>query len=185
MHPNISFQLALARIADLRHQAQRDTLAHAARRGRPADGSSLPKSPPPHMTRYDLTSGGPAQLRTGDPAWCAALPDGSTLLSLASPTRPSYAATGSSWTSQPTLAARTPRRLRSSCSSRRWPPASPFYTGRCLTRYEYSRDGLTVSAGFALAADGTPKVSEVRLVIAVSPSLQPRRHRAVPSKREV
>jgi hypothetical protein len=45
------------------------------------------------------------------------------------------------------------------------------------------------SAGFALAAEGTPRASEVRLVVGVSrslqPGLQPRRHRAVPSKREV
>jgi hypothetical protein len=32
MHPAISYHLAQALIADLRHQAQRDTLARAARR---------------------------------------------------------------------------------------------------------------------------------------------------------
>ena len=33
MHPTTSYHLAQARIADLRQHAQRDTLAHAARRG--------------------------------------------------------------------------------------------------------------------------------------------------------
>jgi putative redox protein len=47
-----------------------------------------------------------------------------------------------------------------------------FYTGRRLTRHAYRRDDLTVSAGFTLAADGTPRVSEVRQVVGVSPSLQ-------------
>ena len=36
MHPTVSHYLARARIADLRHQAQRDTLARAARRARHA-----------------------------------------------------------------------------------------------------------------------------------------------------
>ena len=36
MHHAISCQLAQARIADLRHHAQRDILARAARRARPA-----------------------------------------------------------------------------------------------------------------------------------------------------
>ena len=36
MHPTISYQLAQARIADLRFHAQRATLARAARRARPA-----------------------------------------------------------------------------------------------------------------------------------------------------
>ena len=31
MHPTLSYHLAQARIADLRHRAQRDTLARAAR----------------------------------------------------------------------------------------------------------------------------------------------------------
>jgi hypothetical protein len=35
MHPTISYQLARARIADLRHHAQGDTLARAARQARP------------------------------------------------------------------------------------------------------------------------------------------------------
>jgi hypothetical protein len=51
MYPTISYELALVGIADLRRQAQRDTLARAARRGQPASSSALPKSPPPHMTK--------------------------------------------------------------------------------------------------------------------------------------
>jgi hypothetical protein len=35
MHPTLSYHLAQARTADLRHRAQRDTLARAARRQRP------------------------------------------------------------------------------------------------------------------------------------------------------
>jgi hypothetical protein len=35
MHPTLSYHLAQARTADLRHRAQRDTLARAARRARP------------------------------------------------------------------------------------------------------------------------------------------------------
>jgi hypothetical protein len=35
MHPTLSYHLAQARTADLRHRTQRDTLAHAARRARP------------------------------------------------------------------------------------------------------------------------------------------------------
>jgi len=35
MHPTISYWLAQARIADLRHQARRDTLLSAFRRARP------------------------------------------------------------------------------------------------------------------------------------------------------
>jgi hypothetical protein len=36
MHPHLSQRVATARIADLRHQAQRDALARAIRRGRRA-----------------------------------------------------------------------------------------------------------------------------------------------------
>jgi hypothetical protein len=36
MHPTIGYHLAKAHLAGLRHQAQRDTLAHAARRARRA-----------------------------------------------------------------------------------------------------------------------------------------------------
>jgi hypothetical protein len=35
MHPTIGYQLAQAHLAGLRHHAQRDGLAHAARRTRP------------------------------------------------------------------------------------------------------------------------------------------------------
>jgi hypothetical protein len=35
MHPTLSYHLAQARTADLRHRAKRDTLARAARRTRP------------------------------------------------------------------------------------------------------------------------------------------------------
>jgi hypothetical protein len=35
MHPTTGYQLAQAHLAGLRHQAQRDTLACAARRARP------------------------------------------------------------------------------------------------------------------------------------------------------
>jgi hypothetical protein len=35
LHPTLSYELAQARMADLCHQAQRDTLAGAARRARP------------------------------------------------------------------------------------------------------------------------------------------------------
>ena len=35
MHPTTGYQLAQAHLAGLRHQAQRDTLARAARRARP------------------------------------------------------------------------------------------------------------------------------------------------------
>jgi DNA-binding NarL/FixJ family response regulator len=38
MHPTISYQLAQARISDLRHHAQRAALARAARRARPGSG---------------------------------------------------------------------------------------------------------------------------------------------------
>jgi hypothetical protein len=34
MHPTISYELAKARIADLHRQAERDRIAHAARRAR-------------------------------------------------------------------------------------------------------------------------------------------------------
>ena len=69
MHPILRYQLALARIADLRHEAQQDTLARAAtwrrRAGRPPPMSP----PPPHMTRQGLTPGGLSELRTEDAAW--------------------------------------------------------------------------------------------------------------------
>ena len=46
MHHAISCQLAQARIADLRHHAQRDILARAARRARPGRrGRAVPRWP--------------------------------------------------------------------------------------------------------------------------------------------
>ena len=39
MNPHLSYYLATARTADLRHQAQRDALARAARRERRYQGS--------------------------------------------------------------------------------------------------------------------------------------------------
>jgi hypothetical protein len=44
MHPTISYYIARASIADLRRHAQRETLARAARRGRP-DRSPNPARP--------------------------------------------------------------------------------------------------------------------------------------------
>jgi hypothetical protein len=64
MHPFTSYQLALARVADLRNEAQRDTLARTARR-RPARGTTRPKSPSaPHMRPCHVSPGGLAGLRT-------------------------------------------------------------------------------------------------------------------------
>jgi len=46
MHHAISCQLAQARIADLRHHAQRESLARAARRARPGRrGHAVPRWP--------------------------------------------------------------------------------------------------------------------------------------------
>jgi hypothetical protein len=46
MHPTLSHHLAQARTADLRHRAQRDTLARAARRARPGRrGHAVPRWP--------------------------------------------------------------------------------------------------------------------------------------------
>jgi hypothetical protein len=46
MHPTLSYHLAQARTADLRHRAQRDTLARAARRARPGRrGHTVPRWP--------------------------------------------------------------------------------------------------------------------------------------------
>lgn len=44
LHPTLSYELAQARMADLCHQAQRDTLAGAARRARPRQrGRAVPR----------------------------------------------------------------------------------------------------------------------------------------------
>jgi hypothetical protein len=46
MNPHLSYYLATARAADLRHQAQHDTLARAARRARRhQDGHPAPRLP--------------------------------------------------------------------------------------------------------------------------------------------
>jgi hypothetical protein len=46
MHPTVSYGLMQAQIADLHRQAQRDTLAHTARRGRrPPRQQSVPPGP--------------------------------------------------------------------------------------------------------------------------------------------
>jgi len=44
MHPTLSYHLAQARTADLRHRARRDALARAARRARPGRrGHAVPR----------------------------------------------------------------------------------------------------------------------------------------------
>jgi hypothetical protein len=49
MHPALHYDLMQARLADLHHQAQRDALAHAARRARRArkqqSGRPVPRLP--------------------------------------------------------------------------------------------------------------------------------------------
>ena len=46
MHPTLSYHLTQAHTADLRHRAQRDTLARAARRARPGRrGRAVPRWP--------------------------------------------------------------------------------------------------------------------------------------------
>ena len=46
MHPTVSYHLAQARTADLRHRAQRDALAGATRRARPGRrGHAVPRWP--------------------------------------------------------------------------------------------------------------------------------------------
>jgi len=46
MHPTLSYHLAQARTADLRHRARRDILARAARRARPGwRGHAVPRRP--------------------------------------------------------------------------------------------------------------------------------------------
>jgi hypothetical protein len=48
MYPTTSYELAKARVADLHHQAQRDALARAARRGRRAQT----RQSTPHVLRH-------------------------------------------------------------------------------------------------------------------------------------
>jgi hypothetical protein len=65
MHPTISYHLAQARIADLRHHAQRDTLARAvrtpSRRHRPG---RRPWVPGPGRARHQLGRSGRGRRRT-------------------------------------------------------------------------------------------------------------------------
>ena len=53
MHPTIGHELAQARIADLRRDAQRESLARAARRARPHQ-SSHPGPALPALARHVL-----------------------------------------------------------------------------------------------------------------------------------
>jgi putative redox protein len=54
-----------------------------------------------------------------------------------------------------------------------------FYAGRYLTRHGYDRDGLTVSAGFAMASDGPARVTEMWLTVRVPDGLPAERRRAL------
>ena len=54
-----------------------------------------------------------------------------------------------------------------------------FYAGRYLTRHGHGRDGLTVSAAFAMASDGPARVSDIRLVVRVPASLPAGRRSAL------
>ena len=42
-----------------------------------------------------------------------------------------------------------------------------FYAGRYLDRHGYGRDGLAVSAGFAMAGSGLPRLTDIRMVVRV------------------
>jgi len=46
-----------------------------------------------------------------------------------------------------------------------------YYAGRYLTRHGYSRDGLTVSAGFTMASDRPARVRDIRLTVRVPAGL--------------
>lgn len=50
-----------------------------------------------------------------------------------------------------------------------------YYAGRYLTRHGYSRDGLTVSAGYDLATDRPARVSGIRLTVHVPADLPAQR----------
>jgi putative redox protein len=52
-----------------------------------------------------------------------------------------------------------------------------FYAGGYLTRHRYGRDGLTVTASFAMASDHPARVSDIRVTIGV-PACVSARHRA-------
>ena len=54
-----------------------------------------------------------------------------------------------------------------------------FYAGRYLTRHEYGRDGLAVSAGFDMATDGPARVNGIRLTVRAPADLPADRHRAL------
>jgi uncharacterized OsmC-like protein len=54
-----------------------------------------------------------------------------------------------------------------------------FYAGRYLTRHGHGRDGLTVSAGFAMASDRPARVSAIRLTVRVPASLPAERRSAL------
>lgn len=51
-----------------------------------------------------------------------------------------------------------------------------FYAGSYLTRHGYGRDNLTVSAGFAMASDRPPRMSEIWVTVRV-PASVPDEHR--------
>lgn len=54
-----------------------------------------------------------------------------------------------------------------------------FYAGRYLSGRGYARDGLTVSAGFTMAADRPARVSEIRLVVTPPAGLPSQRRPAL------
>jgi putative redox protein len=54
-----------------------------------------------------------------------------------------------------------------------------FYAGRYLTRHGHGRDGLTVSAAFAMASDGPARVSDIQLIVRVPAGLPAGRRSAL------
>jgi hypothetical protein len=66
MHPAISYHLSQAHIADLRHRAQRDTLARAARLGR--------RNPPRPLTPRGLGPPGAGRADYPHDPWLPATP---------------------------------------------------------------------------------------------------------------
>jgi len=54
-----------------------------------------------------------------------------------------------------------------------------FYAGRYLTRHGYSRDGLAVSAGFAMASDRPARVRGIRLTVRAPADLPAERRPAL------
>jgi hypothetical protein len=65
-HPTIGYQLNQDHMADLRHQAQRQALARAARRARPHQ-SSHNRPALPALARHALAVLGPATTRSRPP----------------------------------------------------------------------------------------------------------------------